>query len=99
MADAGQRGRRSLPRKDLAWLRRGPPARTSKPRFRIEAANTLIAGEPAPRDGVELVRPATARPGQTVVGVGGLPLRAGDRVLLEDRTRQLGPAGRGGAVR
>ncbi len=42
--------RRQLLRKELAWLRRGPPARTSKPKFRIEAANALIADEPAPRD-------------------------------------------------
>ena len=53
--------RRSLLRKELAWLRRGPPARTSKPKFRIEAATALIADEPAPRDGVELARMATAR--------------------------------------
>ncbi len=41
-------------RKELAWLRRGPPARTSKPKFRIDAANALIADEPAPRNSVEL---------------------------------------------
>ena len=54
IADAAQRRRRNLLRKELAWLQRGPPARTSKPRFRIEAANALIADEPAARDGVEL---------------------------------------------
>jgi ATP-binding cassette subfamily F protein uup len=62
--------RRQLLRKELAWLRRGPPARTSKPKFRIEAANALIAGEPAPRDGVELLRFATARLGSKVLGWG-----------------------------
>ena len=50
-------------RKELAWLRRGPPARTSKPRFRIDAANALIADEPPPRDGVDLVRFASKRLG------------------------------------
>ena len=56
IADATERRRRNLLRKELAWLRRGPPARTSKPRFRIDAANALIADEPPARDGVELVR-------------------------------------------
>jgi len=98
IADAAQRRRRNLLRKELAWLRRGPPARTSKPRFRIEAANELIAGEPAPRDGVELVRLATARLGKTVVDVEDLTVRAGDRLLLDDVTWQLGPGERVGLV-
>jgi ATP-binding cassette subfamily F protein uup len=98
IADAAQRRRRNLLRKELAWLRRGPPARTSKPRFRIEAANALIAGEPAPRDGVELVRLATARLGKTVVDVEDLTVRAGDRLLLDDVTWQLGPGERVGLV-
>ena len=98
IADAAQRRRRNLLRKELAWLRRGPPARTSKPRFRIEAANALIAGESAPRDGVELVRLATARLGKTVVDVEDLTVRAGDRLLLDDVTWQLGPGERVGLV-
>jgi ABC transport system ATP-binding/permease protein len=100
IADAAQRRRRNLLRKELAWLRRGPPARTSKPRFRIEAANALIAGEPAPRDGVELVRLATARLGKTVVDVEDLTVRAGagGRVLFDDLTWQLGPGERVGLV-
>ena len=98
IADAAQRRRRNLLRKELAWLRRGPPARTSKPRFRIEAANELITGEPAPRDGVELVRLATARLGKTVVDVEDLTVRAGDRLLLDDVTWQLGPGERVGLV-
>ena len=64
-----RRAARNLVRKELAWLRRGPPARTSKPRFRIEAANALIADEPPPRDGVELMRFAGARLGKTVYDV------------------------------
>jgi ABC transport system ATP-binding/permease protein len=98
LADATQRRRRNLLRKELAWLRRGPPARTSKPRFRIEAANALIAGEPAPRDGVELVQLATARLGKTVLDAEDLTVRAGERVLLDDVTWQLGPGERVGLV-
>src|SRR5258707_1329173 len=69
MAEAADQRRRNLLRKELAWLRRGPPARTSKPKFRIEAATALIDGEPAPRDGVELSRLATARLGRTVLEI------------------------------
>ena len=64
VAAVAEERRRNLLRKELAWLRRGPPARTSKPRFRIDAANALIADEPAPRDRVELLRFATARLGK-----------------------------------
>ena len=98
LADATQRRRRNLLRKELAWLRRGPPARTSKPRFRIEAANALIADEPPARDGVELVRLATARLGKTVIGAEDLTIRAGERVLLDAVTWQLGPGDRVGLV-
>ena len=98
IADATQRRRRNLLRKELAWLRRGPPARTSKPRFRIEAANALIADEPAPRNGVELVRLATARLGKTVIDAEDLTVRAGERTLLDHVTWQLGPGERVGLV-
>ena len=98
LADATQRRRRNLLRKELAWLRRGPPARTSKPRFRIEAANALIADEPPARDGVELVRLATARLGKTVIDAEDLTIRAGERVLLDAVTCQLGPGDRVGLV-
>jgi ATP-binding cassette subfamily F protein uup len=98
IADAAQRRRRNLLRKELAWLRRGPPARTSKPRFRIDAANALIADEPPPRDGVELVRLASARLGKTVIDAEDVSIRAGSRVLLEDVDWQLGPGDRIGLV-
>jgi ABC transport system ATP-binding/permease protein len=98
IADTAQRRRRNLLRKELAWLRRGPPARTSKPRFRIEAANALIADEPAPRNGVELVRLATARLGKTVLDVEDLTIQADERVLLDDVTWQLGPGERVGLI-
>jgi len=98
ITDATERRRRNLLRKELAWLRRGPPARTSKPRFRIEAANELIANEPEPRNGVELVRLATARLGKTVIDAFDVSARAGDRVRLDDVTWQLGPGDRVGIL-
>jgi ABC transport system ATP-binding/permease protein len=98
IADAADRRRRGLLRKELAWLRRGPPARTSKPKFRIEAATALIEGEPAPRDKVELTRLAAARLGKTVLEVADVTVHAGQRVLLADVTWQLGPGDRVGVV-
>jgi ATP-binding cassette subfamily F protein uup len=90
--------RRNLLRKELAWLRRGPPARTSKPKFRIEAASALIADEPPPRDGVELARLAATRLGKTVIELEDVSVSAGQRALLEDVTWQLGPGDRVGIV-
>ena len=98
ISEATERRRRNLLRKELAWLRRGPPARTSKPRFRIEAANALIAGEPPPRDDVELARLATARLGKTVIEAGDVTVTAGARTLLDDVTWQLAPGERVGLV-
>jgi ABC transport system ATP-binding/permease protein len=94
----GEMRRRNLLRKELAWLRRGPPARTSKPRFRIDAANALIAGEPPPRDTVELQRFAVARLGKDVVDVERASVRLGDREILRDVTWRLGPGDRVGIV-
>ena len=86
--------RANLVRKELAWLRRGPPARTSKPRFRIDAANALIAEEPPPRDRVELMRFASARLGKTVYDVQDATVTVGGRVLLDHLTWQVGPGDR-----
>jgi ATP-binding cassette subfamily F protein uup len=86
--------RRQLVRKELAWLRRGPPARTSKPKFRIEAANELIADEPEVRDRAELLRFATARLGGKVVDAVDVSLSFGDEPLLDDLTWRLGPGDR-----
>jgi ABC transport system ATP-binding/permease protein len=86
--------RRQLVRKELAWLRRGPPARTSKPKFRIDAANALIADEPRARDTVELLRFATARLGDRVIDGVDLTLALGGRTLLRDVTWRLGPGQR-----
>ncbi len=90
--------RQNLLRKELAWLRRGPPARTSKPRFRIDAANALIADEPPARDDIALVRFATTRLGKDVIDAEGVRLQVGDRVLLDDATWLLGPGDRVGVV-
>jgi ATP-binding cassette subfamily F protein uup len=103
VAEATDRRRRNLLRKELAWLRRGPPARTSKPRFRVDAANALIEGEPPPRDGVELTRMATARLGRTVIEAEDVtatvpPGASGPRTLLRDVTWQLGPGERVGLI-
>jgi ABC transport system ATP-binding/permease protein len=100
---AGEEAKRqNLVRKELAWLRRGAPARTSKPRFRIEAANALIDGVPPPRDGAELVRFASARLGKTVIDLEDVTLRVGEgaaaRELLTRLTWQLGPGDRVGLV-
>ena len=86
--------RRQLVRKELAWLRRGPPARTSKPKFRIEAASALIADEPPPRDSVELMRFATARLGDKVLDAVDVSVTYDARRLLDRITWRLGPGQR-----
>ena len=86
--------RRQLLRKELAWLQRGPPARTSKPKFRIDAANALIADEPDVRDRAELLRFAAARLGDKVLEALGVGVRFGDRTILHDVTWRLGPGDR-----
>ncbi|MEV4443595.1 ABC-F family ATP-binding cassette domain-containing protein [Streptomyces sp. NPDC049577] len=90
--------RQNLMRKELAWLRRGAPARTSKPRFRIEAANELIADVPPPRDNAELMRFASSRLGKTVFDLEAVTVQAGPKVLIEHLTWQLGPGDRIGLV-
>ncbi|MGB3827657.1 MAG: ABC-F family ATP-binding cassette domain-containing protein, partial [Ornithinimicrobium sp.] len=90
--------RANLVRKELAWLRRGPPARTSKPKFRIDAAEDLIAAEPPLRDDVELVRFATTRLGKDVLDLINATLHLGDRVILDQVTWRIGPGDRYGVV-
>ncbi|MFJ1577540.1 MULTISPECIES: ABC-F family ATP-binding cassette domain-containing protein [unclassified Streptomyces] len=90
--------RQNLVRKELAWLRRGAPARTSKPRFRVEAANELIADVPPPRDTSELMKFANARLGKTVFDMEDVTVQAGPKVLLTHLTWQLGPGDRIGLV-
>jgi ATP-binding cassette subfamily F protein uup len=98
MAAVTAERRDNLLRKELAWLRRGPPARTSKPKFRIDAANTLIADEPPPRDDVELARFATTRLGKDVVDLLDASVELGGRSLLDRVTWHLGPGDRIGVV-
>ncbi len=92
-------GRRNmLIRKELAWLRRGAPARTSKPKFRVDAANELIASEPPPRDGTELLRFARNRLGNTVYELHHARICAGDKEILDDVYWNVGPGDRIGIV-
>ncbi len=100
--EAAERRRRNLARKELAWLQRGARARTTKAKFRVEAANALIASEPPPRDSVELTRLATARLGKTVIELEDVSVSVGaigrERVLLDQVTWRLGPGDRVGIV-
>jgi ATP-binding cassette subfamily F protein uup len=98
LAAADEARRQNLLRKELAWLRRGPPARTSKPRFRIEAANALIVDEPPPRDRLELERFASARLGRSVYELESVSVSRGGRTLLDRVDRHLGPGDRIGLV-
>jgi ABC transport system ATP-binding/permease protein len=97
-AAASESRRQNLMRKELAWLRRGAPARTSKPKFRIEAANALIENEPPPRDRLELQKFATQRLGKDVLDIEDVDLARGDRELLRHATWRLGPGDRVGLV-
>lgn len=90
--------RRQLIRKELAWLRRGPPARTSKPKFRIDAANALIDDEPDARNTVELLRFAQTRLGNKVIDVEDVSVAFGERTILSHATWRLGPGDRVGLV-
>ena len=86
--------RQNLMRKELAWLRRGAPARTSKPKFRIDAANVLIDDVPPPRDRVELAKLATARLGKDVVDIENVSVSYGENAVLTDVTWRIGPGDR-----
>ncbi|HET7660935.1 MAG TPA: ATP-binding cassette domain-containing protein, partial [Oryzihumus sp.] len=90
--------RANLLRKELAWLRRGAPARTSKPKFRIDAASALIADEPPPRDDVSLMRFATTRLGKDVIDLVDATVALDHRVLLDKVTWRLAPGERVGIV-
>ena len=90
--------RDNLLRKELAWLRRGAPARTSKPKFRLDAAAALIADEPEPRDRVQLQRFATARLGKDVFDLDKVTMSLGGRTLLRDLSWSIGPGIRIGLI-
>ncbi|MBW3069423.1 ABC-F family ATP-binding cassette domain-containing protein [Actinomyces sp. 594] len=104
-AAAAAEKRENLLRKELAWLRRGAPARTSKPRFRIDAAEALIADVPPPRDTVELTAMATARLGKKVIELEDVSVEFTDatapdgrRKVLSGVTWRLAPGERVGVV-
>ena len=90
--------RNNLIRKELAWLRRGAPARTTKPKFRVDAANELISAEPAPRDSTELLKFALNRLGNTVFELHHAVIKAGDKELIDNLTWNIGPGDRIGIV-
>ncbi|TDS86515.1 ATPase subunit of ABC transporter with duplicated ATPase domains [Nesterenkonia aurantiaca] len=90
--------RQNLMKKELAWLRRGAPARSTKPKFRIEAANELIADVPPPRNPIELKKMATARLGKDVVDVLDVSLAFGDKQILNEVTWRIGPGERTGIL-
>lgn len=97
-AAASEARRQNLLRKELAWLRRGAPARTSKPKFRIDAANELIATEPPPRDSTQLLAFAGARLGKTVYELHDMTIGVGSRTLLDHVNWDIGPGDRIGIL-
>ena len=98
-AAATEARRQNLLRKELAWLGRGAPARTAKPKFRIDAALNLIANEPPPRDAIELTKLATARLGKDVVDLEDVSYQTADgKTILSHVTWRLGPGDRIGLL-
>ncbi|MER7078314.1 ATP-binding cassette, subfamily F, uup [Saccharopolyspora kobensis] len=98
IAQAAEEKRQNLARKELAWLQRGAKARTSKPRYRVEAAEALISDVPEPRDSAELVAFAKRRLGKTVLELEDVDLRVAGRTLLDGVTWRIGPGDRLGLV-
>jgi len=90
--------RNMLIKKELAWLRRGAPAQTVKPKFRVDAANVLIAGEPEPRNQGELLKFALNRLGKTVYEAHHVQVKLGDNELIDDLYWNVGPGDRIGIV-
>ena len=97
-AAASEAKRQNLMRKELAWLRRGAPARTTKPKFRIEAANELIENEPPPRNAVELASMAMQRLGKDVVDLENIGVEFDGRTILTDVTWRIAPGERTGVL-
>lgn len=97
-AAASESRRQNLLRKELAWLRRGAPARTSKPKFRIDAANELIEREPPVRDEVALKRVATARLGKDVVDLLDVSVAYGSHEVLQRVEWRIAPGERVGIL-
>ena len=98
MAATMESKRQNLMKKELAWLRRGAPARTAKPKFRIDAANELIANEPPVRDSVALSQMAMQRLGKDVVDLENVTVSYGDKTVLKDVTWRIAPGERTGIL-
>jgi len=98
MATVSEAKRQNLMKKELAWLRRGAPARTAKPKFRIDAANELIENEPPVRDSVSLASMAMQRLGKDVVDLEDVTVRYGDKTVLDDITWRIAPGERTGIL-
>lgn len=98
MSAASESKRQNLMRKELAWLRRGAPARTAKPKFRIDAANELIANEPPIRDSVSLAQMAMQRLGKDVVDLENVSVSFGDTEVLKNVTWRIAPGERTGIL-
>jgi ATP-binding cassette subfamily F protein uup len=96
--ESSEARRQNLLRKELAWLRRGAPARTSKPKFRIEAAEALISDVPEPRASVELKALAQRRLGRQVYELQDVTVQVGERVLLDRVSWHVGPGDRVGVI-
>ncbi|MDT0142109.1 ABC-F family ATP-binding cassette domain-containing protein [Microbacterium sp. PRC9] len=90
--------RQNLARKELAWLRRGAPARTSKPKFRIDAANVLIADVPEIRDATELRSLAVSRLGKDVVDLLDAAVSYDGREVLHPVEWRIAPGERTGIL-
>ncbi len=98
LAAKAQSKRRNLLRKELAWLRRGAPARTSKPKFRLDAAAELISSEPEPRNSLQLSQAAVARTGKRVVDLENVSAGYGDTTVLDSVTWRIAPGSRVGIL-
>ncbi|CAN5244236.1 ABC-F family ATP-binding cassette domain-containing protein [soil metagenome] len=98
MSAASESKRQNLMRKELAWLRRGAPARSTKPKFRIDAANELIENEPPARDSVSLSSMAMQRLGKDVVDLEDVTVAYGEKVVLDDITWRIAPGERTGVL-
>lgn len=97
-AQTAEQKRRNLMRKELAWLSRGARARSTKPKFHVEAARALIADEPPVRDSIELKRTAISRLGKQVVDLVDVTERFGDKTVIDDITWRIGPGDRFGIL-
>ncbi|SMG40818.1 ABC-F family ATP-binding cassette domain-containing protein [Agreia pratensis] len=99
MAATSEAKRQNLMKKELAWLRRGAPARTAKPKFRIDAANALIEDEPPVRDKVSLAAMAMQRLGKDVVDLENISVEYDNgKKVLKDVTWRIAPGERTGIL-